>query len=158
MPDPQILTDPEEINSIRAYLGLESIDFSDESIQGLLFQGAAELTMRKLVNKVSADTGGLVPTVAQIMADPPTLPATTDDTLALKIATAIYIGYQFTPSSTNAINTSVTVGKQTVDRGGIGQQWTIQRDIAFEQVGMKSYHNPNRHKPRNYCSRYGCPG
>jgi hypothetical protein len=140
MPSPQILTDPDDLNQVRAYLGLDPIDFTDAAAGGLVFLQAAELVMRKLVNKVSVDTGGAVPTVAQIMAEPPQAPATTDDTLALRIATAIYIGFQFTPSSTNAVDISVSkkVGpiETSRDRGGIGVQWVDQRNIALEQAGM----------------------
>jgi len=134
---PIILTDIDDYNQVRAYLGLDPIDFTDDSIAGLLFLGAAELVIKKLVNAAAVITAGLSPTVAQIM-DPagPLAPATEDDKTALRIATAIYIAFQFTPSSTNAINTSVTVGKQTVDRGGIGVQWQEQRGIAFSDVGM----------------------
>jgi hypothetical protein len=134
-----IITDPQEINSIRAYLGLEVIDFSDDSIQGLLFLQNAELRIRKTVNAMSVQTGGQVPTVDQIMADPPTSPATDDDQQALKMAVATYVAYLFGPSATNAINTSVTkkVGplESTVDRGGIGAQWKEPMQIAYAAVG-----------------------
>jgi hypothetical protein len=108
MPDPQILTDPQEINSIRYSLGLEEIDFSNPAIQSLLFQGEAELDVLDAVDAMSAATNGAVPTVAQIMADPPQSPATTRDRQRLKMAVANYIAYFFGPSATNAINTSVT--------------------------------------------------
>jgi hypothetical protein len=135
MPDPQILTDPQEINSIRYSLGLEEIDFSNPAIQSLLFQGEAELDVLDAVDAMSAATNGAVPTVAQIMADPPQSPATTRDRQRLKMAVANYIAYFFGPSATNAINTSVTVGKQTIDRGGIGSQWEKPMQIAFDRVG-----------------------
>jgi hypothetical protein len=136
MPATTILTDPEDYNSIRAYLGLGRVDFTDSAIGGLTFLQGAELIMRKLVNTMSAQTNGAVPTADQIMADPPVSPATEDDKLALRIATALYVAFTFTPSSTNAINISTTVGKQTVDRGGIGVQWIEQRQVAFNDVAM----------------------
>jgi hypothetical protein len=139
MPDPQILTDPQEINSIRYSLGLEEIDFSNPAIQSLLFQGEAELDVLDAVDAMSAATNGAVPTVAQIMADPPQSPATTRDRQRLKMAVANYIAYFFGPSATNAINTSVSrkVGpiETTVDRGGIGAQWQLPMQIAFDRVG-----------------------
>jgi hypothetical protein len=135
MPDPQILTDPQEINSIRYSLGLEEIDFSNPAIQSLLFQGEAELDVLDAVDAMSAATNGAVPTVAQIMAEPPQSPATARDKQRLKMAVANYIAYFFGPSATNAINTSVTVGKQTIDRGGIGAQWQLPMQIALDRVG-----------------------
>jgi hypothetical protein len=137
MADPQIITEQDEFNSIRGYLGLDPVDFTDPTMQGLMFIPAAELVIRKLVNKMSADTDGAVPTVAQIIHTPsPTPPATDDDLLALKLAVVAYVSFQFTPGSTNAVNVSTTVGKITVDRGGLGTQWTAQRDMAMEQAGM----------------------
>lgn len=138
-PPGTIITNPTHVNSIRASLGVEKIDFSDESIQGLLFLQRAELRMRRTIDKVSAATAGLVPTVAQIMANPPISPATADDREALKIATALYVTYLFGPGATNAIDVSITkkVGpiETTRDRGGIGQQWEKPMQIAFAGVG-----------------------
>lgn len=130
-----IITNPQDVNSIRASLGLEKIDFSDESIQGLLYLQEAELDVSDLVDEMAAKTNGLVPTVAQIMANPPISPAVAKDKQRLKMAVANYVAYFFGPSATNAINTSITVGKQTVDRGGVGSQWEIPMQIAYDRVG-----------------------
>jgi hypothetical protein len=132
----RIITSPEELNDIRAFMGLDPVDFTDPAIKGLMFLGASELVIRKAVNEMSVKTNGAVPTVTQILASPPTLPATDDDLLALKMAVAAYVTVQFQPGATNAINTSITVGKQTVDRGGTGDSWKNVMEIAFAQAGM----------------------
>jgi hypothetical protein len=134
----QIITNRDELNSMRAYLGLDPVDFTDDSIQGLTFLPAAELVIRRAVNKMSVDTSGAVPTVTQIMTG--VSPATDDDKLSLKLAVAAYVAYRFQPGATNAVDVSFSkkVGPIEInrDRGGLGVQWKDVMDIAFADAGM----------------------
>jgi hypothetical protein len=132
-----ILTTASEYEQIRKYLGLNAVTFPDSAVSSAIFLDFAEMVISKAVNDMATSTAGFSPTVTQIMNEvatvpTPIVPATLTDRSALKNAVKYYIGWMFTPAEPNSVNTSVTLGKQTVDLGGIGAQWIEQGQRALD--------------------------
>lgn len=115
-------------------MGVDKRTLTDDAIQSLAFLQFAELMISRVVNDMAAAVAG-VPTATQIMNTPsPLPPAAATDVIALKAAVVYYIGWMFTPSEPNAVNTSVTLGEQTVDLGGIGTQWIQQGERNIDMT------------------------
>lgn len=123
-----ILTTTDDYDAVRGYLGVDENVISDTILASFVFIGVAEAIITKAIANQSASG---VPSVSVILAQ--TSPATSADLIFLKAATAAYAAYLFTPSSPNAVNTSVTDGDQTIDLGGIGAQWIEQGEKALMQ-------------------------
>ena len=113
-----------DFNAIRALIGgVDEIFLSDAMLDSPAYVGMAELF---IISKVNSQTANGVRTVSQILAlQPDDL-----DFKALKSATIYYTAYLTTPGMTNLVNTSVTVGEQSIDLGGLGQSWvTMGTDL-----------------------------
>lgn len=113
-----------DFDAIRALLGgVDKIFLTDPMLDSPAYVGMAELV---IVSKINSQIANGVRTVSQIML----LPPSDLDFMALKSATVYYAAYLTTPGMTNLVNTSVSVGEQTVDLGGLGQSWvTMGQDL-----------------------------
>jgi hypothetical protein len=127
-----ILTSTSDYDQVRGYLGVDDLTLPDDIIAGFMFDGVAEARITKLI---AAQASNGVKSVAQILAAEQATSGTTDY-IFLKAAVAAYVAYLFTHGSTNAVNTSVSDGAQTIDLGGIGAQWIEQGEKALEQVAV----------------------
>lgn len=124
---PVILTNHIEFDSVVSILGVTLNDFSYADIQGIGFLEQAE---NKVIKVLKAQSGysTTVPTIEDIMADPPTSPATLADRVSLQSAVIYRIAQLFGPGETNSVDVSKTVGPVTKDLGGIGETWLKQMD------------------------------
>ena len=134
---PVILTSTDDYIGIQSYLGCEIGEFSgDFSFQSILTDqmlGEAETYITRKINDQIV-TNPTVPTVAEILAT--TSPAVAADLIWLKNAVSYYTAALYCNAATNAINTSVTDGDHTVDRGGIGTQWQQQKMEAYKDCDL----------------------
>ena len=134
---PVILTEDVDYLGIQTYLGCDlgesSEDFPYEAIVTRPMLGEAETY---ITNKIAAQiaAGNTVPTVTQILNG--TSPAVPADMVWLKNAVSYYVAALFCNAATNAINTSVTDGDHTIDRGGIGAQWQAQKMEAYKDCDL----------------------
>jgi hypothetical protein len=124
-----ILTSTTDYDGVRSYLGVDNLTLPDAAITGITFLPIAEAVVKK---NVAAQAVNGMRTVTQITA----LAADEPDKVFLKGAVAAYCAALFTPSSPNAVNTSDTLGEQTVDLGGIGTQWIEQGKVALQMFGF----------------------
>src|SRR5882724_3940965 len=134
---PVILTEDVDYLGIQTYLGCDlgtdSSDFPYSAIITRPMLGEAETYITsKITAQITA--GNTVPTVIQILAT--TSPAVAADIVWLKDAVSYYVAALFCNAATNAINTSVTDGDHTVDRGGIGAQWVVQKMEAYKDCDL----------------------
>jgi hypothetical protein len=115
-----------DFNAIRALLGGIDPNFlTDPMLDSIAYVGMAELV---IISKVNSQAQNGVRSVAQILA----LPPTDLDFIALKNACIYYTGYLTGPGMTNLVNTSISMGEQTVDLGGLGAQWvTMGQDLQM---------------------------
>lgn len=134
---PVILTEDADYLGIQTYLGCDlgtdSVDFPYSAIVTRPMLGEAETYITSKINYQIAQ-GNTVPTVAQILAG--TSPAVAADLVWLKNSVSYYVAALFCNAATNAINTSVTDGDHTVDRGGIGAQWQMQKMEAYKDCDL----------------------
>lgn len=134
---PVILTEDVDYLGIQTYLGCDlgqdSGDFPYEAIVTRPMLGEAETYITSKINAQIAN-GNNVPTVDQILNNQsPAVPA---DLVWLKNAVSYYVAALYCNAATNAINTSVTDGDQTIDRGGIGTQWQQQKMEAYKDCDL----------------------
>jgi hypothetical protein len=122
-----ILTSPADFDSIISSLGVTIQDFSYADIQSKGFLEVAEAFITKRIN-AQAGVGVSVPTVAQIMANPPTSPAVLADKTFLQAAVIYRVAQLFGPGETNSVDVSKSTGENRKDLGGLGETWVKQMD------------------------------
>jgi hypothetical protein len=124
---PTILIDPADFDSIISSLGVTLQDFTYADIQSKGFLEAAEAFITKRIN-AQAGIGVSVPTVAQIMTNPPTSPAVPADRVFLQAAAIYRVAQLFGPGETNSVDVSQSIGPVNRDLGGLGETWLKQMD------------------------------
>jgi len=103
-----------DYNAIRALLGgIDPIFLSDAMLDGLAYVPPAEAVM---ITQVNSQVANGVRTVSAILA----LPQTELDYIFFKSAIIAYVCYLTTPAMGNLVNTSIGLGEQNVDLGGVG--------------------------------------
>jgi hypothetical protein len=113
-----------DCDAIRSRAGATTGDLSDEDLISHAYVFEAE---REIAYQISLQP--LVDSVAVIMAKPYSGPA-----MDLKQAALGYVVSKFYVAATNALNTAITTGDQTVDRGGIGAQWHPAQDESLKEA------------------------
>ena len=110
--------------AIRSRAGATIGDLSDDDLISHAYIFEAE---REITYQVSLQP--LVSPVATIMAIPTSAAA-----MDLKEAALGYVVSKFYVAATNALNTAISTGDQTVDRGGIGAQWHPAQDESLKEA------------------------
>ncbi len=124
-----ILTLQTDLDSVRSYIGVTPIDFSDTDTQSLGFLPVAEDFITSRVNAQSG-LGVSVPTVAQMLAT--TGPAVAADKDYLKAAVVYRIGYLFMVSESNVIASNVVISNAvTMGATEAGKDWKSQAREAL---------------------------
>jgi hypothetical protein len=100
-------------DAIRALLGGVDAIFLTDIILDIMYVPASELVIMNLVKNQNKNG---VRTVSEIIA----LSPLSNDYIALYQATVAYAAYITTPAMGNLVNTSVSLGEQTLDLGGVG--------------------------------------
>jgi hypothetical protein len=139
MPSPSYLYTPvilvngsADANMVRSYIGIarnnpNNVSLSDADLFSDIYCGHAEIFVSQ---KVQAQSANGVPSITNIMAG--TGGATANDRNELRAAVVAYICSLYEVGIKINVPTSVTEGRQTVDNGGIGDNWEVIRERALE--------------------------
>jgi hypothetical protein len=114
-----ILKDPSDIEAVRTIVGLDSDSLTDEQIINTYIDPAENDLAGALAG------GGVTLTIVQIMGL--TNGATVVDKIHLMEAARNYVAYRATPALPILLNTSESVGPETVDQGATSG-WKDQAD------------------------------
>ena len=110
--------------AIRSRAGAETSDLSDGDLISHAYVFEVE---QELAYQFSLQAN--VAPISTIMAKP-----YSPDAMSLKQAGLAMLVAKFQDAATNALDTSISTGDQTKDRGGIGAQWPVVKEESLKEA------------------------